>query len=134
MVFHTHNADNQRRALTPRLLLHAGPTSSLDCRCAGQSNTPTRLRSRRRCFEGNIRHPLLVSCYRTVNSCSPGIAGVLDNFVQRQTREAEADAIEAATAQWLQLLPALVQACTQLPYPSALLHDLFQVTQHAPVW
>jgi hypothetical protein len=52
----------------------------------------------------------------------------LDTLLKRQGREAEAASLERMTAQWLLLTPLLVQACKQLPHPSALLQDLFQVS------
>ena len=55
-------------------------------------------------------------------------AGFLDTLVKRQGREAEAASLERMTAQWLLLLPLLIQACKCLPYPSAFLQDLFQVS------
>ncbi|KAL0029785.1 hypothetical protein WJX79_010638 [Trebouxia sp. C0005] len=56
----------------------------------------------------------------------PPHAGFLDTLVKRQGREAEAASLERMTAQWLLLLPLLIQACKCLPYPSAFLQDLFQ--------
>ena len=55
-------------------------------------------------------------------------ADFLETLVKRQGREAEAASLERMTAQWLSLIPLLVQACKGLPYPSAFLQDLFQVT------
>lgn len=42
-------------------------------------------------------------------------------------REVETDAVESLVIQWLQLMPLLIQACAQLPHPSAFLYDVFQV-------
>ncbi len=55
-------------------------------------------------------------------------AELLDTLVKRQGRQAEAASLERMTAQWLLLTPLLVQACKRLPYPSAFLQDLFQVS------
>ena len=51
-------------------------------------------------------------------------------LAKRVNRELETDAIESLTIQWLQLMPLLVQACAQLPHPSAFLYDVFQVSLH----
>ncbi|KAL0029746.1 hypothetical protein WJX79_007038 [Trebouxia sp. C0005] len=56
----------------------------------------------------------------------PPHADFLETLVKRQGREAEAASLERMTAQWLLLLPLLIQACKCLPYPSAFLQDLFQ--------
>ena len=55
-------------------------------------------------------------------------ADVMSALIQRINREAETDAMELATIQWLQLLPILVQACAQLSCSSAFLNDIFQVS------
>ena len=84
-------------------------------------------------YSCNLANTFLALALHSAAEGQSSSAGVLDNLVQRQGRETEADATETAAALWLQLLPPLVQACTQLPYPSALLHDLFQVTHQALV-
>ena len=55
-------------------------------------------------------------------------ADAMNALVQRVNREAETDAIELATIQWLQLLPSLIQACAEISHSSAFLFDIFQVS------
>jgi len=69
-----------------------------------------------------------MSRHRLVPSHCLLCADFLDTLVKRQGREAEAASLERMTAQWLLLTPLLVQACKRLPYPSAFLQDLFQVS------
>lgn len=57
-----------------------------------------------------------------------GCADSSSTLAQRLNREVETDAIEGLTIQWLQLLPLLIEACAQLPHPSAFLYDVFQVS------
>jgi len=61
-------------------------------------------------------------------AAQPGdFAEFLESHVQRQGREAEGEAMEMMTVEWLQLMPLLVQACQRRPQASAFLQDLFQV-------
>lgn len=57
-----------------------------------------------------------------------GCADASSTLAKRLNREVETDAIESLTLQWLQLLPLLIEACAQLPHPSAFLYDVFQVS------
>lgn len=56
------------------------------------------------------------------------LADSSSTLAKRVNREMEIDAIESLTIQWLQLMPLLIQACAELPYPSAFLYDVFQVS------